>query len=204
MGKLAGRTLMHFSDGTTLTDKDVWPHQLTEEQFQDLTSVERVVQGWHLSILKSALVKSYFIITEVTQALKLTPKGGRSSPPAKMRGRTLGCYLEGSDPPVKLLLTMDPRTKNIFLEAIWCKNFRPNGLGAPLSKPKHVKLKKIVSRSMGDLGQFQWSITNEPPVRRVFGTQKGVGCLISVNGDTRAKVEIRRQGMNCHLLIVPE
>ena len=204
MGKLAGRTLMHFKDGTTLTDKDVWPHQLTPEQFRGLTSVERVVQGWHLTILKSFLVKSYFIITEVTQGLKLVPEGGVFSPPPKMRARSIGCYLKGSDPPVKLLLGMDPRTRNIVLESTWTKNFRPNGFAAALHKPKRQQLKKIVSKSMGDIGQFQWAIVNEPPIRRVFGTPKGLGCLIAVNKGQRAKVEIRRQGMNCHLLIVPE
>ena len=204
MGKLAGRTLMHFKDGTTLTDKDVWPHQLTPEQFEDLTSVERVVVGWHLTILKSALVKSYFILTEVTQGIKLTPKGGRQMPPPIMSARAIGCYLKGSDPPVKLVLGMDPRTKNIVLESTWTKSFRPNGFAAPVHKAKKAELKRTVSRSMGDLGQFQWGIVNEPPVRRVFGTQKGMGCLVAVNEDTRAKVEIRRQGMNCHLLIVAE
>ena len=204
MGKLAGRTLMHFKDGSTLTDKDVWPHQLTSEQFQDLTSVERVVQGWHLSILKSPLVLSYFIATEVTQGLKLKPQGGKSYPPAKISMRSIGCYLEGSDPPVKLVLSMDPRTKNVALEATWTKNFRPNGFSAPLNRPKKEKLKKIVSKTLGDIGQFQWAIVHEPPIRRIFGTPKGLGCLVAVKGSKRAKVELRRQGMNCHLLIAPE
>lgn len=203
MGKLAGRTLIHFKDGSTLTDKDIYPHQLTEEQFENVTSVERVVVGWHLTILKSPLVKSYFIISEATQALKLVPKGGKFSPPPIMRGRSIGCYLEGSDPPVKLILTMDPRTKNITLEAIWVKNFRPNGFAPVLHKPKKGDLKKTVSRTM-EKGRFQWSIINESPIRRVFGTPKGLGALIAVSDGKRAKVEIRRQGLNCHLMIVPE
>lgn len=204
MGKLQGRTILHFKDGTTLTDKEVWPHQVTEEQFKNITSVERVVQGWHLTILKSELVKSYFIMTEVTQALQLTPKGGISAPPPKMTGRTIGCYLEGSDPPVRLNLTMDPRTKYIVLESAWVKNFRPNGFAPRLHKAKKLKVKKVVSKPMGPNGQLQWAIVNEPPVRRVYGTPKGLGCLISVNEGQRAKVEIRQQGMNCHLLITPE
>lgn len=206
MGRLQGRTLLHFKDGSTLTDKEVWPHQITEEQFENLTSVERVVQGWHLSILKSELVKGYFIITEVTQALKLNPKGGRTAPPPKMVGRSIGCYLEGSDPPVKLVLTMDPRTRDIVLEGTWTKNFRPNGLGAPLYKPKKQKLKKFIFKPMGeDRGKpFRWAIVNEPPIRRVFGTPKGLACLVAVSDGKRAKVEIRRQGMNCHLMIGPE
>lgn len=204
MGKLAGRTLMHFKDGTTLTDHDLWPHHLTEEQLGNLTSVERVVVGWHLTILKSALVKSYFIITEATQALKLVPKGGKFSPPPIMSGRSIGCYLEGSDPPVKLMLTMDPRTKSIKLESTWVKSFRPNGFAAPLHRAKKGTLKRSVSKGM-EKGRFQWSIINEPPIRRVFGTPKGLGALIAVSDGKRAKVEIRRQGgMNCHLLIVPE
>lgn len=194
---------MHFKDGTTLTDKEVWPHQLTEEQFQDLTSVERVVQGWHLSILKSEMVRSYFIITEVTQAIKLLPQGGFTAPPPKMRVRSIGCYLKESDPPVKVLLGMDPRTKNISLECTWTKNFRPNGFAPPLYKPKKARLKKVVFKPIGE-GEINWSIVNEPPVRRVYGTPKGLGCLVAANKGRRVKVEIRRQGMNCHLLIDPE
>ena len=192
---------MHFSDGTTLTDKEVWPHQLSEEQFENLTSVERVVQGWHLSVLKSPLIKNFFIMTEAHQNMVLG-KAGRQAPPPKIALRALGCYLKDSDPPVKLVLAMDP-LRNVFLESAWTQNFRPNGFSRLLN-PKKSNLKKAISKPMGEEKGFQWMIINEPPVRRVYGLPDGLGCLISVNEDLRVKAEIRMRGKSCHLLIFPE
>lgn len=193
--------IMHFKDGSTLTDKDLYPHELSEEQFQDLTSVERVIKGWHLSVLKSPLIKNFFIMTEATQDLQLKP--GRHGPAPTISLRALGCYLKDSDPPVKLVLAMDP-LRNIILESVWTKNFRPDGFSARLHKTKYGTLKRAISKPMGEKGEFQWTIVNEPPVRRVYGTPEGLGCLIAVNKNLRVKAELRMMGKSCHLLISPE
>ncbi len=197
---MSSRTIIHFKDGSTLTDKEVYPHEVSEEQLENITSVERVVEGWHLSILKSELVKSFFIITEAFQSLILKP--GKHGPPPKISMRTLGCYLKDSDPPVRILLGMDPRTKNLVLESTWVKNFRSDGFARLLNKPEKGVLKRNVARSMGE--GIQWTIVNEPPIRRVYGTEGGLACLIAVNEDLRAKAELRMHGMNCHLVIEPE
>lgn len=202
MGPLAGRTIMHFKDGSTLTDKDIYIHDLTEEQLADLTSVERVIRGWHLSILKSEIIKSFFIITENVQLLQLGGYGVGPPKPPIITMRALGCYLEDSDPPVKVLLSMDPRTYSVVLEASHVEKFRPDGFAKPLNPKKH-ELKRAVQVPVGPEG-YVWSIINEPPVRRVFGTKEGLGCLIGVNDSQRALAEIKRSGNNCHLLIQPE
>lgn len=200
MSKLEGRTIMHFKDGSTLTDKEIYPHELSEEQFQSLTSVERVVKGWHLSVLKSNLIKNFFIMTEAHADMQLRP--GKHGPPPQISLRALGCYLKDSDPPVKVVLAMDP-LGNIILESAWMKNFRADGFSARLHKQRYDTLKKAVSKPMSE-EKLQWTIINEPPVRRVFGTQDGLACLISVNESLRVKAEIRMTGKNCHLLISPE
>lgn len=192
------RTILHFKDGSTLTDKEIYPHQVSEEQLANITSVERVVAGWHLTILKSELIKGFFIITEAFQNMVL--KVGIQGPPPKISMQALGCYLEDSDPPVKILLGMDPRTKQVVLESTWVEDFRPDGFARALKPPK--KLRKIVTREMGE--SIQWTIVNEPPIRRVYGVENGMGCLIGVNKNKRVKVELRMQGMNCHLVIEPE
>lgn len=201
MSELEGRTIMHFKDGTTLTDREIYPHQLSEQQFQNLTSVERVVKGWHLSVLKSPLIKNFFIMTEAHADMQLRP--GKHGPPPQISLRALGCYLKDSDPPVKLVLAMDP-LGNILLESAWMKNFRADGFSPRLHKQRYDTLKKAVSKPMGEEEAFQWTIINEPPVRRVFGTPDGLGCLISVNKNLRVKAEIRMMGKSCHLLISPE
>lgn len=195
---MSSRTILHFKDGSTLTDKEIYPHQVSEEQLEELTSVERVIAGWHLSILKSEMIKGFFIMTEAFQSLMLG-KLGKFGPPPKISMRALGCYLKDSDPPVKILLGMDPRTKSIVLESSWVKNFRPDGFALPLNKAKRGTLKRTVTRTMG-VG-IEWTIVNEPPIRRVYGIPDGLGCVISVNETQRAKMELRIQGMNCHLVI---
>lgn len=195
---MSSRTILHFKDGSTLTDKEVYPHQISEEQLANITSVERVVAGWHLTILKSELVKGFFIITEAFQNMVL--KVGIQGPPPKISMQALGCYLEDSDPPVKILLAMDPRTKQVILESTWVKNFRPDGFARALESPK--KIRRSVTREMGE--GIPWTIVNEPPIRRVYGTENGLGCLITVNKNLRAKMELRMQGKNCHLVIEPE
>ena len=160
--------------------------------------MERVVAGWHLTILKSELVKGFFIITEAFQNIVL--RAGTQGPPPKISMQALGCYLEDSDPAVKLLLAMDPRSKHVVLSATWVKNFRPDGFARALAKPP--KLRKNVTREMGE--SIQWTIVNEPPIRRVYRTENGMGCLIGVNKNKRVKAELRMQGMNCHLIIETE
>jgi len=192
------RTILHFKDGSTLTDKEILPHEVSEEQLENITSVERVIAGWHLSILKSESIKSFFIMTEAFQNVVL--KAGKQGPNPNVSLRALGCYLKDSDPPVKILLAMDPRTKNVILESSWVKTFRPDGFARALER--NTVLKKTVTKSMGD--DIQWTIVNKPPIRRVYGTEDGLGCLITVNKSQRVKAELRMHGMNCHLVIEPE
>jgi hypothetical protein len=186
---------MHFSDGSTLTDKEVWPHELTGEQYASLTSVERVVRGWHLSILKSSHVRNFFIMTEEYQNIYF----GTGRPPTpKLALRALGCYLKDSDPPVRIVLGMDPRTYNISLMAEYVNKFRPDGFAKPLKKDTK-KLKDMVQKPMP--GGPVWSIRKEPPIRRIFSTKNGIGCLIGVNENKRVMAEMRHSGSNCQLLI---
>jgi len=193
-------TIIHFRDGSTITDKEIYPHQVSEKQLENITSVERVVEGWHLSILKSELIKGFFIMTEAFQSLVL--RAGKSGPPPSVSMRALGCYLKDSDPAVKILLAMDPRTKNLVLESTWVKTFRSDGFSRALEAPKSGVLKQSITKSMGS--GIQWTIVNEPPIRRVYGTEEGLGCLIAVNKNQRARAELRMHGMNCHLVIEPE
>jgi len=196
---LSGRTLMHFSDGTTLTDKEVWPHQLTDGQTEALTSVERVIRGWHLSIKKSPSVRNFFIMTELTQNLILNP--GKHGPPPKITVRALGCYLKGSDPPIRVTLGMDPRTSNVTLWVEHVKAFRPDGFAAPLQK-RTRKLTDMVQKNVGD-GMI-WGIVNKPPIRRILSTREGIGCLVGLKaGGDRVLVKLERNGKNCQLLITP-
>lgn len=189
---------MHFSDGSTLTDDDVYPHELSEDQVSQLTSIERVVAGWHLTILKSDCVRNFFIMTEAFQNLVLS-KPGLQAPPPKISMRTLGCYLKNSDPPVRINFSMDPRTHNVSLKAEYVNKFRPDGFAKPLEKDQR-KLTDLVQKTMDEC---VFMIQKKPPVRRVFATKTGMGCLIGVNKKERVLAEIRQVGKNIQLLIQP-
>jgi hypothetical protein len=195
-------TIMHFSDGSTLTDKEIWPHELSEEDYQKLTSVERVIRGWHLSILKSPCIRSFFHQTTAYQDMMLIP--GRHGPPPKISARALGCYLSDGDPPVRLTLSMEPKSHNVSLDVDLVSSFRPDGFAKPLHRKK---LRKVVQKELDDV---VWTITNQPPVKRIYSTKEGIGCIIEVTkpGEhgvvaSRVMAELRRVDKNCQLIIQP-
>ena len=199
---MSARTLMHFDDGTTLTDNDLWPHDLSDDKVEHLTSVERVIQGRHLTILKSPIISNFFVLSDAYEDWSMTSEtaGGGS-----VTARTVGCHLKGSDPLTRIKFSMDPRTMNVHLLAEWIKpdsatgRFDMRGFAASLNTPP--KLRRYVNF---DLDDSHWSIVNEPPVRRVWGTGSGLACLLSVNEGVKAVAEIRLIGTSCQLLIVPE
>jgi len=195
---------MHFSDGSTLTDDDVYPHQLSEEQQSRLTSVERIVKGWHLTIMKSPYVCNFFISTTAYQNMTLKP--GRQGPAPEVALRALGCYIKDSDPPLRLTLSMAPKSKNVSFIVEAVDSFRPDGFSRAL-KPLG-KLHNMVQKDMGE--GISWGVLNRPPVKRVYPTKDGLGGLIevtnTVDGIVRARrvmAELKMNGKTCQLLVSP-
>lgn len=186
---------MHFDDGATLTDADVYPHELPDEKVEHLTSVERVIQGRHLTILKSPLISNFFIMSDAYQDWSYTSETASGD----ITARTVGCHLKNSNPLTRIKFSMDPRTMNVLLQAEWVKSYDSRGF-APTLNPL-PKIRRHVSYELDD---SQWAIVNEQPVRRVWGTGHGLACLIGVNENLRAIGEIRLVNGNCQLLITPE
>ena len=193
---MSSRVLMHFNDGSTLTDDELFPHELTADKAEALTSVERVIQGRHITIMKSPLVQDFFVITDAYRDWSFTDE---STGNGDVTLRTVGCHLKGSDPLVRIMLSMDPRTMSVLIRAEWVKSFDSRGFAATLNPPPNVR--RHITK---DLDDSHWSILDEPPVRRVWGTEKGLACLMAVNKEQRAIAEVRLVGTNCQLMIVPE
>jgi hypothetical protein len=192
----SARTLMHFDDGVTLTENDVYPHELEKERAEHLTSIERVIKGRHLTILKSPLINDFFIITDAYRDWSFTSGEAGSG---DITLRSVGCHLKNSDPLTRLKLSMDPRTFNVILHIEWVKSYDPRGFAPPLA-PSHP-IKDNVTLNLDD---SSWSIVKEPPVRRVWGTGKGLACLFAINDSSRGVAELRLNKSNVQLLISPE
>lgn len=168
MGRLAGRSLVHLVDGRTLTDQDCYIHEVDPNL---ITSVERVVQGRHLTILKSPLVESFFIGTEAEGSLPCNMPG--MSVVNAIALRWVGCFLKDTDPPIQCELTYEPNTTMGWVEFFYVKDKRKDGFSARLYKKP--KARRLVQRR-DDNGIY--SIIEEPPVDRVIPIANGLSCTL--------------------------
>jgi len=104
--------IIHLKDGRTFTDRDGYPWNFPQDQ---ISSVERVINGRTYTICGSPLFKNFFVKTTAGQTISLVG-GGVPSKPTVME-RILGCYIEGKDGPIRLELSVDPATGNCKLNA---------------------------------------------------------------------------------------
>jgi hypothetical protein len=104
--------LIHTKSGKTFTDKDIYPHEVPEEE--EVTSVERIVGGKSICIKKHADIHHFFVkSTESKDFVMVGPNPGARD--AVIEARVVGCHL-GEPPNVhRLELECDPRTGNVIL-----------------------------------------------------------------------------------------
>ena len=118
---MSSRWIIHLKDGRTLTDRDAYPHDISNEQ---ITSVERIVNGKVYTIKNSPVLKNFFVKSTEGKTLALFTGGTR---PAVVYERILGCFVEGKDGPIRLELTVDARTGNCKLIAVPTKKITKDG-----------------------------------------------------------------------------
>lgn len=201
--------MIHLKDGTTLTQETTYPHEVDSEL---VTSVERVVGKKVISILKSDLIEDFFVMTEEYQLMMFRP--GRQGGTPTVTHRTVGCFLKGSDPPIQCLLSMDPRTGNVVFEAYAVKKKRKDGFGSRIEKRKRTHLLRQTTRTLPDHKKKarkgkeymavdrHYQIIHEGPVRRIFGTPTGIGCMLGFK-NTRINAEIKVVEDNVQLSFSP-
>jgi hypothetical protein len=193
------RVLMHFNDGSTLTDEDLHPrelYELPEEMIERLTSVERVIQSRHLTILKSPLLTNFFVMSDAYRDWGFVEGvcGG------EITLRSIGCHLRNSDPLIRVKFSMDPRTMDVLLQAEHVKSLDVRGFAPRLRPPPSPRNERTKY-----LDDSKWTIINELPVREVWDPGDGsLACRIDLNQKQRIVAQILLRGTNCQLLVTPE
>jgi len=188
------RWLIHMNDGQTLTDADCFPHEenvMTSLGFAptDITSVERIVKGKHLTIKKSQFIDTFFVATEEGLDVKM---GSKHQAPAEVTKRILGCYVKDTDPPLQVRLVMDPRTLNTRLKFIRVTRKTLKGINAkPVEPIPKGTLEKEYTR---DIIGNTYSIVESPDVVNCFTRHNGIGCNLK-KPKIRAEMVVRSQNV---------
>jgi len=175
--------MIHLRDGTTLTDADTYPHKVDSEL---ITSVERVISGRTMTIMKSPFVEDFFVGTEASVDFKMMGRGAGSSSATQTLKRILGCYVKDSDPPIQCQFSMDPRTYNTLIEFFEVHVKAAEGIKARRidGKKRMVELfqRQFVDNSHG--------IIKSPLIEETFATPTGLGCTL-VKPRIRAEVFVK-------------
>lgn len=172
------RWLIHMKDGKTLTDQDCFPHELNIMEKrgyspEDITSVERLINGRHLTIKKSEWIDTFFVATEEGIDVKM---GGPHQAPPIITKRMIGCYIKETDPPLQVRLTMDPRNFNTKLEFIRVKKITLKGINARAVNPKKKgELDVVYSK---EIIENYYSIVKSDDIEKFTPTANGLSCFL--------------------------
>ncbi len=178
--------MIHLNDGTTLTDADVYPHEVDSEL---ITSVERVVRGRTMTIKKSPFIENFFVGTEASIDFKMLGRGAGTGSATSTLKRILGCYVKDSDPPIQCQFSMDPRTYNTIVDFFVVHRKAVEGIKARrIDGGKRVV--EVFQRQFVD--EFH-GIIKSPLIKETFATRTGLGCTL-VNPEVRAEIFV--QGSN--------
>lgn len=179
--------MIHLRDGSTLTDADVYPHEVDSEL---ITSVERIVKGRTMTIKKSPSVECFFVGTEASVDFKMMGRGSGSSSPTETTKRILGCYVKDSEPPIQCQFSMDPRTFNTLIEFFEVHEKAAEGIKARRIGGGRRNVLEVFQRQFAD--DFH-GIIKSPLIEETFATPTGLGCILV---KPRVRVEIFVQGSN--------
>jgi hypothetical protein len=179
--------MIHLNDGSTLTDADVYPHEVDSEL---ITSVERVVSGRTMTIKKSPFIENFFVGTEASVDFKMLGRGAGVGSATETLKRILGCYIKDSQPPIQCQYSMDPRTGNTIVEFVQVHVKAAQG----------IKARRVDGGKRGAVEVFQRQFADEfhgiiksPLIKETFATPTGLGCIL-VDPEVRAEISV--QGSN--------
>ena len=179
--------MIHLSDGSTLTDADVYPHEVDSEL---ITSVERVVSGRTMTIKKSPFIEDFFVGTEASVDFKMMGRGSGSASPTQTLKRILGCYIKESDPPIQCQFSMDPRTGNTLVDFFEVHSKAAEGIKARrIDRGKRGVVEVFQRQFMDDFH----GIIKSPLIEETFAMPTGLGCTLV---KPRVRAEIFVQGSN--------
>lgn len=186
--------LIHMKTGETLSDADCFPHELDVMKTHgftssDITSVERIIRGKHLTIKKSQFIDTFFVATEEGLDVKM---GSKHQAPPIVTKRMIGCYVKDTEPALQVRLIMDPRTYNTRLKFIRVKKKTLKGINAkPVDPLPKGALEMEFNR---DIVGNSYSITQSPDVVNCFPRHNGLGCNLKTP-KIRAELIIQSQNV---------
>ena len=102
--------IIHLKNGSTLTDKDVYPSDVPSDQ---ITSVERIISGRAYTICGSPALHNFFVKTTASKVLPLYASDDDT--PTEILERIIGCFVVSG--PTRIELCIDPNTGNCKLVA---------------------------------------------------------------------------------------
>lgn len=183
--------LIHLDNGITLTDQDCYPHNINTLGYSDenITSVERVINGRHMTIKKSPYTSMFFVATE--ESVDMAFSAIKQKPP-QVTKRMLGCHLVDSDPPVQVRLVMDPRNYNVSIKFHEVKKPTKKGINARfLNPPPKGSIQAAYQKEVID---NVYTIIQSDVIKSVHGTPYGMAAILK-NPKIRAELIIRSQNV---------
>ena len=191
---MPAKWVIHLKDGKTLTDADCFPHEVEVlEKFgyspDDITSVERIINGKHLSLRKSKHIESFFVATENSVDMRMSPG---PQPKHTTTKRILGCYLKDTDPAIQVRLIMDPRTYNTWVKFLDVKTVTRKGINAKLLNPRQMKNVQLAYQK--DIIDSRYAIMHHKNMGESFSTPNGFGVHFK-KPKLRVEMVIRNQNV---------
>jgi len=178
--------MIHLRDGSTLTDADVYPHEVDSEL---ITSVERVVGGRTMTIKKSPLIEGFFVGTEASIDFKVM--GGGAGSATETLKRILGCYVKDSDPPIQCQFSMDPRSGNTLIDFFEVHRKAVEGIKARRIDGGKSGVIEVFQRQFADNSH---GIIKSPLIKETFETPSGLGCTL-VEPSVRAEIFVQERNV---------
>jgi len=133
--------LIHLRNGKTITDEQAYPHELDQNQ---ITSVERIIEGVVVTLLKSECLSDFFVKTTAFQDFMPFPEG-QTMPPV-IEERIVGGYIPPQKTPVIVDIALDPRSFNYKVKVVPVESV-PEGKSfiPPCQKPVRLEIVMVLN-----------------------------------------------------------
>jgi hypothetical protein len=134
--------LIHLDDGTTITDEKAYPHEIDQDK---ITSVERIVEGVVITLLKSDCLRFFFVKTAAYQDFMPFPDG--TPMPAVIEEKILGAHILPQKTPVVIDISFDPQSFNYKIRVVPVENI-PEGKSfiPPCNKPVRLEVVMVLEK----------------------------------------------------------
>jgi len=196
--------LIHMEDGETVTD--VLPHKLSAYGYtqNQITSVERIIEGRHLTIKKSLYLENYFMMVDAGITLQLFSGGPKAGPP-KVALKNIGGYVKDSmvltedetprESHLQFRYGMHPKTGDVNLEFLRVNKVTPTGINVKRIYPLVKGVVRFVYQHIVD--EFIYSVYGSRDVAKaevednkfiITLTNGRIATIISNNGNATLEI----------------